>query len=100
MPLILKRAQAERDLLDIWVHTFGEWGELQADQYLEDLGQAMQLLAEQPLMCRERVEFSPSVRIHRHAHHLIVYLAVSGGINVIRVLHQSMDVSGHLDEEL
>ena len=97
MPLIFKQTQAEHDLLSIWLHTFREWGEQQADQYLEDLNQAMNLLAEQPLMCRERRELFPPVRIHHHAHHLIVYLAVTDGINVIRVLHETMDVDSRLD---
>ncbi|MEE4203505.1 MAG: type II toxin-antitoxin system RelE/ParE family toxin [Halieaceae bacterium] len=97
MPRILKQAQAELDLIDIWLHSSREWGDEQADQYLDDLDQAIQLLAEQPLMCRERPEFFPPVRIHHHAHHLIVYSAVTGGISVVRVLHESMNVDAHLD---
>ena len=97
MPRILKQAQAELDLLDIWLHSSREWGDEQADQHLDDLDQAIRLLAEQPLMCRERPEFCPPVRIHHHAHHLIVYLTVTDGISVVRVLHESMDVDSHLD---
>lgn len=96
MPRIIKQVQAERDLLDIWLYTFNEWGERQADDYLNELDQAVQLLAEQPLMCRERFEFVPPVRIHRHAHHLVVYLVLDNGINVIRVLHESMDIDHQL----
>ncbi len=97
MPRIIKQVQAERDLLDIWLYTFNEWGERQADDYLNELDQAIQLLAEQPLMCRERFEFVPPVRIHRHAYHLVVYLVLDDGINVIRVLHESMDIYHQLD---
>jgi toxin ParE1/3/4 len=97
MPRIIKQVQAEQDLLDIWLYTFNEWGEQQADDYLGQLDTAIQLLAEQPLMCRERFELVPPVRIHRHAHHLVVYLALDDGINVIRVLHESMDIDHQLD---
>lgn len=97
MPRIIKQIQAEQDLLEIWLYTFNEWGEQQADKYLDELDQAMQLLAEQPLMCRERFVFVPPVRIHHHAHHLIVYLALDDGINTIRVLHESMDIDHQLD---
>ena len=38
-------AQAEQDLLDIWMYTFNEWGEQQADDYLDELDTAIQLLA-------------------------------------------------------
>jgi toxin ParE1/3/4 len=97
MPRIIKQFQAEQDLLDIWLYTFNEWGEQQADDYLDELDQAIQLLAEQPLMCRERLELAPPVRIHHHAHHLVVYLALDHGINVIRVLHENMDIDHQLD---
>lgn len=64
---------------------------------LDDLEEAIRLLAEQPLICRERTELNPPVRIHHHAHHLIVYLALEDGINVVRVLHESMDVDSHME---
>jgi toxin ParE1/3/4 len=97
MPCVFKQAWAEQDLLDIWLHTFTERGERQADAYLDDLSEVISLLAEQPQIARERTEFSPPVRIHPHAHHLIVYIANSGGVNIVRVLHESMDVDEHLE---
>ena len=96
MPRILKQVQAEHDLLEIWLYTFNEWGEKQADKYLDELETAIRLLAEQPLICRERTELQPPVRIHHHANHLIAYLALETGINVVRVLHENMDVDSHL----
>ena len=48
------------------------------------------------MICRERLEFTPPARIHHHAHHLIVYLAQDDGINIVRVLHENMDVDGQL----
>ena len=97
MPVIHKRALAEQDLINIWLYTCHKWGAAQAEQYLDDLENAMALLAEQPSLCREREEFMPPVRIHNHAHHLIVYQAFEDGISVIRVLHESMDVGAWLD---
>jgi toxin ParE1/3/4 len=97
MPGVIKQAQAELDLVDIWLYTFNEWGEKQADKYLDELAAAMDLLAQQPLICRERSEFTPPVRIQHHEHHLIVYLAQDNGINVIRILHENMDVDGQLE---
>ena len=97
MPRIVKQRQAEKDLLDIWLYTFSEWGEQQADDYLETLDAAIRLLAEQPLMCRERTEFTPPVRIHRHENHLVVYLAMDKGIKIIRILHASMDLPKKLE---
>ncbi len=96
MPRIVKQALADQDLVDIWLYTFSEWGEKQADKYLDDMDSAIKLLAEQPLISRERTDLEPPVRIHHHGHHLIVYLALANGIRIIRVLHESMDVDSHL----
>ena len=35
MPQVFKQALAEQDLVEIWLYTFNEWGEKQADKYLE-----------------------------------------------------------------
>ena len=70
MPRIIKQALAEQDLVEIWLYTFNEWREQQADKCLDDLNAAITLLADQPLASRERTELEPPVRIH----HLIVYL--------------------------
>ena len=51
MSRVLTQDQAEQDLLEIWLYTFSEWGEQQADVYLDELSAAMALLAEQPLAC-------------------------------------------------
>ena len=96
MPRIVKQALVDQDLVDIWLYTFDEWGEKQADKYLDDLDTAIKFLAEQPLISRNRTELDPPVRIHHHGHHLIVYLALDDGISIIRVLHESMDVDSHL----
>lgn len=98
MPSILKQALAEEDLVGIWLYTYLEWGEQQADKYLDDFDTAITLLADQPLLCREREEFNPPVRIHHHAHHLVVYQTTNNGISVIRVLHENMDIEMQLDE--
>ena len=98
MPGVIRHALVDQDLVDIWLYTFNEWGEQQADKYLVELDAAIQLLADQPLICRERIELEPPVRIHHHGHHLIVYLALGDGINLIRVLHESMDVDSHLED--
>jgi toxin ParE1/3/4 len=45
MPRVTTQVQAEQDLLDIWMYTFNEWGEQQADDYLDELDTAIQLLA-------------------------------------------------------
>ena len=94
---IYQQTQAKQDLIDIWLYTANRWGEPQADKYLDELENSLQLIAEQPLICRERTEFEPPVRIHHHEHHMIIYLVMESGINVIRFLHKNMDVEKQLE---
>ncbi|PCJ12887.1 MAG: hypothetical protein COB04_17165 [Gammaproteobacteria bacterium] len=65
---------------------------------MDQLDQAFQLVADQPLICRERQEFSPPVRIYHQAHHLIVYKVEANSITVVRLLHESMHVDTQLSD--
>jgi hypothetical protein len=49
-------------------------------------------LAENPLICPERIEFVPPVRIHHHDKHLVVYIYENNAILIIRLLHERMDI--------
>jgi Plasmid stabilization system protein len=98
MEQVHKTSLAEQDLIEIWLYTYNEWGELQADLYLDSFEQALDLIAGQPRICRLREEFDPPVRIYLHQRHLIVYWEINDGIEVIRVLHEGMDVDARIEE--
>jgi len=88
---------AENDLTDLYVYGFKEFGEEQAEKYFFEIEKCIKLLADTPMMCRERKEFTPSVRIHHHVSHLIIYTIEQEHILVIRVLQNSMDLQRHLN---
>jgi len=88
--------EADNDLIDLYLHGFKSFGEAQAEQYYFELEDCIKLLSEMPLMCRERIEFTPTVRIHHHGSHLIIYLIQAGHILVVRILHDSADIQRHL----
>ncbi|MBL4867532.1 MAG: type II toxin-antitoxin system RelE/ParE family toxin [Pseudomonadales bacterium] len=90
--------EAENDLENIWRYTAQQWSVEQAMLYINKLDNAFQLLAETPLICRERREFFPPVRIQNFEKHLIVYLIEDTYITIVRVLHGSMDIDAHLEE--
>jgi len=91
---------AEADLDGILDYTWTRYGAAQAEQYYLELRETMALLADAPLIARERRNLNPPVRIHPHGQHLIVY-QVSGKARdehllIVRVLHQSMDIESQL----
>lgn len=96
--MLIYRLQPEalNDLEDIWFYTAKKWGVEKAIEYIDLLNAKFSAIAEQPLLNRERLEFTPPVRLHHHRSHLIVYTLIDEGIVIIRVLHKNMDVENQL----
>jgi toxin ParE1/3/4 len=83
-------------LTEIWLYGFSRWGVVQADRYLDELGNRIDLLARTPDICRLRSEFTPPVRICRYTSHLIIYTATDDTLTVVRVLHARSDLNSRL----
>ena len=96
MPNIQFSEQAKQDLKEIYQYGYFEYGEIKADNYMNELEECFEFLFKNPLAARERLEFKPPVRIHYHAKHLIVYQKTTAGILIIRLLHQRMEIKNHL----
>ncbi|WP_447968464.1 type II toxin-antitoxin system RelE/ParE family toxin [Nitrospira sp. M1] len=88
--------EAENDLDIIYDYSFFTFGEIQADKYAQELLHCFSILTQTPLICRERSEFNPPVRIYQHKSHLIIYTIKSSDILIIRILHKNMDPPRHL----
>lgn len=91
--------RAFEDLKNIGRYTLGQWGRQQRDAYLRGLDARFAWLAKQPMLGRQRDEIAPGYRSYRHESHIIFYLIRDGGIDIIGVPHQAMDIPRHLDSE-
>lgn len=92
------RPAAEADLSDIWLQGASAWGIEQAERYADGLFALFDLLVEFPEVARERVEFSPPVRIHPSGAHLVIYRQMEQGIEVIRILHGHQNLAAYLSD--
>ena len=88
--------EADNDLIELYVYGCKQFGESQAENYFSELESCFQLLSETPLICRDRKEFNPKVRIHHHGRHLVIYHTQTDHILIVRILHDSMDIQSHL----
>ena len=82
---------AREDLLDIWAYIAGH-DETAADKYLEGLRKRALELIKHPELGRNRDEIIPSIRSLVFRNHLIFYRVDISAIQVLRILHGSMDL--------
>ena len=97
MRKITKRARAEQDLIDIWLYSLERWGETQADDYLDELNHGIQSLRDNPEIGWDCGHVRPGHRCYAISRHRVFYRLTETTIEIIRVLHESMDVDRHLD---
>ncbi len=86
---------AEADLEQIWIYTAERWSPAQAEIYHDGIIAALEALA-QGLRRGRPVSFRPGYLKLTVGAHLAFYRETETGIDVIRLLHQRMDVETHL----
>lgn len=87
---------ARADLGDIWDYTANRWDDDQAEAYLRVIQAAIDAVAANPGLGRPCDEVRPGYRRHRAGSHLILYRKTSGAIDIVRVLHEKMDIGSQL----
>lgn len=88
---------ARADIESIWSHTVGRWGAGQAEQYLRLIQAACEELAQGTRLSRPADHVRPGYhRAEVGSHILFFRRGEAGGIDIIRILHQRMDIDRHL----
>ena len=92
--------EAEKDLEKIWLYTFETWSLEQADYYYDLLMDEIEYLAENP---KNGIDFSQIrkgyFRSRVKSHFIFYRVSVkSDEIEIIRILHQQMDIDSQLTE--
>lgn len=89
--------KAREDLRDIGRYTQETWGREQRNRYLALLDQAFHDLAASPRKGRDCGGLRAGYRKHGVGKHVIFYRSVvTGGIEIVRILHERMDVEARL----
>jgi toxin ParE1/3/4 len=89
---------ARADLEQIWDYTSGRWGDDQAAKYVHEIQRAIDRLVDNPGIGRACDDVRPGYRKHAVGMHTLYYRIASGDmIDVVRILHQRMDVDRHFD---
>lgn len=82
---------AQQDIDEVYLYGILAYGLGQADGYISGLREAVLVLAEHPLMGRERDEVRPPIRLLPYESHHLFYDVIDGTVVLQRVLHHSAD---------
>lgn len=92
---ILRSPLALKDAQNIWLYSYEQWGEEQANRYLHGLNAAIMSLAENPRLGRDIGEARAGYYRYQYQRHLVVYRFSQTSLEIMRILHQRMDISRH-----
>ncbi len=81
--------KASLDLEEVFDYTVDTWGGQQAEDYVEELAQCFQMLADSPGLGRACDLLFPGIRRFEQGRHVIFYKPDRSGILISRILHQS-----------
>ncbi len=89
--------KAVDDLTEIWNYTVVHWSENQADKYYELLIEACNELAAKPSLGKSYIQINNTTLAYRAGKHLIIFRVLSENeIEIIRILHEMMDLRGKI----
>lgn len=92
--------EASLDIEEIWLYTFENWSIEQADRYFNLIMDEIEYIAENPEFGEDYSKIRSGYFRSRIKSHFIFYKINNkkDGIEVIRILHQQMDIETRLNE--
>jgi toxin ParE1/3/4 len=99
MAKVVLRQAAIDDLNNIWNYTIDKWSEKQADKYYACLNFACKQIGINPDLGKKYEEINSNLFGLRTGKHIIFYQIISEQeIEIIRILHERMDLKNRLIE--
>ena len=92
--------EASKDLEEIWIYTFENWSIEQADYYFNLLMNEIEFIAKNPKSGKDYSQIRKSYFRSKVKSHFIFYKinSIQKKIEIIRILHQRMDIDKRLNE--
>jgi toxin ParE1/3/4 len=99
MAKVILRQKAIDDLNDIWEYTFEKWSAKQADNYYETIKLACNMIGQNPDVGKEYDGINKNLLGLKSGKHIIFYQSLDEEkIEVIRILHERMDLKNRISE--
>ena len=99
MAKVVLRQEAIDDLNNIWFYTFETWSETQADKYYATIKMACNGIADNPNVGKEYDRINKNLLGVKSEKHIIFYQIINPErIEIIRILHERMDLKNRITE--
>ena len=99
MALYIISEEALKDIDNIWLYTAENWSLEQADRYYNLILDEIEYISDNFEAGRDIGRIRKGYRFSKIKSHLILYKKSKGGeIEIIRILHERMDIENRLDE--
>lgn len=96
MPVFRLSNLAKLDMITIGRYTQANWGREQRNLYLQQLDTAFHLLARDPGRGQQCDDIRPGYRKYSIGRHVVFYRATDVGVEIVRILHDRMDLPTRL----
>lgn len=102
MARLIRSPRARRDVAEVLRYTRDRWGKAQAREYRDLINAALKAIIVNPGRGKAQSTRPGVLSYHikqpgRHARHIVFYRVRSSGVlEIIRLLHDSMDFDRHL----
>lgn len=96
MKRLVVTAAARADLREIARYSEGTWGIAQTRRYLDAIRTRLAGLRGRPHLGARRDELSAGLRSIASGRHIVFYKDTTDRVEIVRILHASMDVRRHL----
>lgn len=103
MARVVRSPRAKQDIVEVLLFTKERWGAAQARAYRDLIRDALRAIAADPESGTQRFTVRPDIwgyhikRPGQNARHILFYrIAPSGAVEIVRMLHDSMDFDQHL----
>lgn len=91
--------KAVEDLSKIWIYTFENWSEKQADKYYQNLIHSFEEISENPDKGQNYIEIVREIKGFNLNKHIIFYRINNLNlVEILRILHQRMDLRNRIND--
>ncbi|MEO6232435.1 MAG: type II toxin-antitoxin system RelE/ParE family toxin [Ferruginibacter sp.] len=95
---VIFKEQAIFDLEDIWLYTLHTWSLTQADRYHSMIVKEIDFLAAHPSSGKNQHHIRAGYRSSKIKSHVIFYRILDNELEIIRILHERMDIPNRLKD--